>query len=130
MPLYVYQHEESGEVREIFQGMNEEHVYRGEDGSENGWKRVYTVPQASFDTKVDPNDAKSFIDRTANKKGTYGDIQDHSAELSEMRAQQHNGVDPIKKKYFEDYSSARNGAKHPDELKSQTKFEGINVDWS
>ena len=43
MPLYSYEHPNTGEITEVFQGMKEPHQYIDEDGVE--WKRVFTSPQ-------------------------------------------------------------------------------------
>ena len=53
-------------------------------------------------------------------KGTYGDLQDYSKELSEKRKTMNNGVDPVQQKFFKDYSKQRKGAKHVNELKQRT----------
>jgi hypothetical protein len=52
-----------------------------------------------------------------------GHMLDYSAEMSEKRAEQAGGIDPVKQKYFENYSKERKGAKH--QLEKQT-FEGKN----
>jgi hypothetical protein len=46
-----------------------------------------------------------------------GDMLDKSQELSQKRADKNGGVDPVKDKFFKDYSAQRKGAKHPDEKK-------------
>ena len=38
MPLYTYEHPETGETLDVVQGMNDEHVYVSEDGIK--WNRV------------------------------------------------------------------------------------------
>ena len=49
--------------------MNDEHVYHGENDSEKDqWKRVFTIPTASVDSKLDPFDEVAFTDATKNKK--------------------------------------------------------------
>ena len=70
---------------------------------------VYTVPQASIDTQIDPNSPSEFKRKA---KGNLGDIWDQSAEASEKRTKQ-QGEDPVKKQFFKDYSTKRKGAKHP-----------------
>lgn len=129
MPLYCYQNEETGEIKDVFQGMNDVHEYFGEDGSEDGWKRVFTVPQASIDSHIDPFKASDFAAKTGGKKGTYGDLLDRSAELSEKRADSNGGVDPIKQKYFENYSKERRGAKHHAELPKKIDNKNFTVDF-
>ena len=109
--------------------MNEVHEYHGQNGDENDWKRVFHAPQASIDTKIDANKATAFLEKTRNKKGTYGDMLDYSKELSDKRADQNGGVDPVKQEYFNKYSKERNGAKHPEQMKT---FENdkVKVDYT
>jgi len=106
MPLYLYSNPETHEVKEVLQGMSEDHSYY-EDGVK--WLRIYTLPQMSIDTKVDPYSAKDFTKAT-NKKGTIGDMMDLSAELSNKRADK-EGTDPVKQKHFQDYEK-KNKKKH------------------
>lgn len=128
MPIYLYQNQKTKEVIEVIQGMNDEHVYKGEDGLENCWDRVFTIPTASIDTQQDPFSTNDFLDRTARKKGTYGNMLDYSKELSEKRASITGGIDPIKEKYYKQYSKDRRGAKHPDKLKKSFENKHIKID--
>lgn len=118
MPIYEYQNPETGEVIEVIQRMNEEHRYIDENGLE--WERIFSIPNASIDTKIDPFSNSSFIDKTKNMKGTVGDLQDQSRELSEKRASA-MGEDPIKTSYFDKYSSSRNGIRHHMDTRPQEK---------
>ncbi len=124
MPLYIYFNSETEEYREIVQKMNDIKEYFGEDGDEATWKRIFTVPNASIDSKMDPFNTSEFVRKTGSKKGTYGDLLDKSSELSSQRAELAGGVDPVKEKYYKDYSEKRRGAKHPSQMKS---FESRNV---
>jgi predicted nucleic acid-binding Zn ribbon protein len=124
MPSYTYFNSETEEYRDIVQKMSDVHEYFGEGGDEATWKRVFTVPHASIDSKIDPFKSEDFTRKTGGKKGTYGDLLDKSAELSHQRAEMAGGVDPVKEKYFKDYSEKRRGAKHPDQMKS---FESKNI---
>lgn len=124
MPIYLYHNEETGETREVFQNMKDKHEYFGEDGTEYCWKRVFTIPQASIDSQIDPFKSSDFVDKTGNKKGTYGDLLDRSAELSEKRAELNGGIDPVKRNYFDQYSKERKGAKHPND--KPKKIDGKN----
>ena len=124
MPLYTYFNSETEEYRDIVQKMNDVKEYFGENGDETTWKRIFTVPNASFDSKIDPFKASEFARKTGSKKGTYGDLLDKSAELSQQRADITGGADPVKAKYFENYSKTRRGAKHPSQMKS---FESKNI---
>jgi len=98
MPEYLYEHPETGEQVSAWQSVHEEHVYEI-DGVI--YDRVYTIPNASIDTRIDPNSASEFREKS---KGTLGDIWDQSAEASEKRTKQH-GEDPVKKQFFKDYSA-------------------------
>lgn len=93
------------------------------------WTRVFSVPNAVSDTKLDPNNMADFVNKTAQKKGTVGDLWDQSRELSEKRAKQSvDGVDPVKKKFFEDYKKKRNGLDHPDAKKKKTyEKNGLSI---
>lgn len=124
MPLYTYFNSETEEYRDIVQKMSDVHTYSGENGDETTWKRVFTVPNASFDSKIDPFKTSDFVRKTGGKKGIYGDLLDKSSELSHQRAEMAGGVDPVKEKYYKDYSEKRRGAKHPSQMKS---FESKNV---
>lgn len=107
-PIYLYQHPETEEIKEILQGMNDPHVFE-EDNIQ--WNRVYTVPRASIDTKINPFSANEFVAKTGSKKGTVGEVMDLSAELSEKRAESTGGTDPVKQKLFNDYKN-KTGKKH------------------
>lgn len=95
--------------------MNDNHVFFDEDGLE--WKRVWTNPQLNCESNIDPFSNSDFIDKTGKMKGSYGDIQNYSKELSEKRASMNGGVDPVKENYYNKYSKERNGAKHLDQMK-------------
>ena len=109
MPLYTYEHPETKEVIDIIQGMNDEHTYTDDKGTK--WNRVWSIPQANIDSDTDPFDNKAFINKTANQKGSYGDLIDQSRELSQKRKAK-LGYDPVQQKYFKEYSKKRNGIKH------------------
>lgn len=113
MPIYQFINDETGEVFEVVQGMNDKHelIIDGKP-----MRRLYTVPNASIDSKV--TNERQFIEKTGNMKGTIGDIQDFSRELSEKRG---GDSDPIKRKYYKDYAKKRKGKTHPDILAKQKK---------
>jgi len=123
MPIYVYKHPDEEEYREVFQGMNDEHVY--EEGDVK-WKRVLLVPNASIDNSIDPFSNQQFIDATHKKKGTMGDMMDLSAELSAKRAEKAGGIDPVKEKFYDNYAKERKGAEHPNRIKEKG-YESKNV---
>ena len=114
MPIYIFSHPVSGETIEVVQSVNDEHVYIDSNGV--SWNRIFTVPTASTNTQIDALSASDFVNKTSNKKETLGDIFDRSKEASEKRKEK-MGHDPIKKKYWEDWSKKRKGRKHPDSFK-------------
>jgi predicted nucleic acid-binding Zn ribbon protein len=122
MPLYLYQNTETEEVIEVLQGMNDKHEYFDAEGKE--WKRVFTVPTASIDTKINPFSSNDFVNKTSNKKGTVGDMMDLSSELSQKRADQTGSEDPVKRKLFTDYEK-KVGKKHL--MDKKTSFETAKV---
>ena len=126
MPSYIYQHPETEEYIEVTQSMNDDHVYFGEDGVE--WNRVLISPQLNTEASVDPWSKNDFMNKTANSKGSYGDLLDRSKELSDKRASENGGVDPVKQKYLENYSKQRGGKKHFSELKSTAESKHIKID--
>ena len=93
--------------------MVEEHVYE-----ENGVKfnRVFTKPTAATDTKIDPMNSREFVEKTGKKKGTMGDLWDQSQEASQKR-EKIIGKDPLKEKYYENYSKTRKGRPHIDKIR-------------
>jgi hypothetical protein len=115
MPIYIYEHPDTGETKEIVQRMMEKHEYF-EDGKE--WKRVFESPQASTGTiigNLDPTDKKKFIEKTGQIRNiTQGDLWDISAGLSEKRAKTF-GKDPVKEKAFKDYKKKTHGSSHPND---------------
>tara|TARA_Y100001951_G_C11044947_1_gene132398 strand:- start:145 stop:483 length:339 start_codon:yes stop_codon:yes gene_type:complete len=105
MPEYIYEHPETKKQITVLQSVHEEHVYEIEGVV---YDRVYTVPQASIDTHVDPYSEKDF---RKIKVENVGDMWDRSRELSQIRAEK-EGKDPIKEKYFKNYSKKAKGQKH------------------
>lgn len=129
MPIYLYQHNKTKQIKEVIQSMNDVHEYHGDkDIKEDGWERIYTVPMASVDTNQDPFSQNQFLDITKNKKGTYGNMLDYSNELSEKRSAIIGAPDPIKEKYYKDYSKNRRGAKHPDKMKKSFENKHVKVE--
>ena len=115
MAIYQYINPFTSKIVEVEQSMDSVHEY-----SENGIKfnRVFTVPNASVDTIINPFSQKDYINKTANKKGTYGEALQHSAELSEKRLAI-AGVDTVKEGYFNDYEKSHHGMKHPEKKKQE-----------
>ncbi len=124
MPIYVYKHPEEELYEEVLQGMNDPHVF-SKDGVE--WQRVFLSPNASISSNSDPFNSNAFLDKTANMKGTVGDMMDYSAELSEKRAEKSGGVDPIRKKHFDNYEKSV-GKKHLNDGPKSFENKHIKVD--
>jgi hypothetical protein len=116
MPIYVFQNPETQEYKELFFGMNDDKTFIDENDLE--WKRVYLSSQLNTVGETDPWSHNDFMDKTSSKKGTVGDMMNHSEELSQKRKDK-LGYDPLKKTYFENYSKARGGQKHPKEIKEK-----------
>jgi len=129
MPRYDYKNDKTGEVKEIIQTMSEKHCYIDKKGFK--WRRIFTVPEMAIDSSfvnVDPNDMKSFVQKTS-KGGTFGDVVDYSQELHEKRGGA--GNDEVKEAYYKDYAAKRNGSKHNDvkvrEVKAKLDKIGISI---
>ena len=109
MPLYTYIDDDTKEVFEVVQRMTEKHelIINGK-----AMRRVFEVPNATIDGKINPFDERAFVEKTARMKGgTIGGIQDYSQELSEKRGGEQ---DPLREKYYKNYEKKRKGMKHPD----------------
>ena len=123
MPIYQYRNPETGEIIEVIQGMKDQHEFVDDNGVK--YERVFSVPNASVDTQIDPFNVDKILDKT-KKKQTIGEMWDHSAELSERRAEKAGGEDPVKAEYLKNYSKKRKGKRHPGANKGKT----IEVDLS
>lgn len=116
MPLYIFQHPETGEEIEVVQSMKDEHTYIDHAGVQ--WDRVFFAANASFDTKGDCFSREDFARRTAKQGMTVGDMWGLSKEMSNKRKKV-AGDDPVKKKYFKDYQKKRKGIKHDNDPKKK-----------
>jgi len=116
MPVYAYIHPDTEQVIEIVQSIHDKHVYIDKDGIE--WRRLFTVPEVNTQGTLKATaSAKEFTEFTKNKKGNLGDLWDRSKELSEKRKKIY-GKDPVRKKYYEDWSKKRNNKIHPNSTDS------------
>lgn len=113
MPIYVFSHPKTGQVKEIFLPMNGPITY-----SEGGviWTREYAFNVAVKDSPVNPWKQNDYMRKTQEMRGNLGDVMDLSRELSEKRAQDNGGVDPVKQTYFKEYSQKRGGRKHWEDI--------------
>ena len=127
MPMYPFENPETNEVKEVFFHMNDEKEYVDSNGLE--WKRVFMSPQLNTEASIDPWSNDDFVNKTSNTKGNVGDLLDRSAELSAQRAERHGGVDPVKQKFFENYSKERKGAKHPDDKGKVYESKNVKIEF-
>lgn len=109
MPFYLYSNPNTGEIKEIYQKIDDLHVYH-EDGIQ--WNREFTVPQAMVDTKIDPLSSKDFVEKTSKKTGTLKNLIYESKKASEER-KKILGYDPVQKEYYRNWSKERKGRRHP-----------------
>lgn len=126
MPEYNFLNEKTLEVKSLFFHMNEDKKYVDESGYQ--WVRQFSTPSAQVDAKLDANDPKSFVRYTSSRRGTVGEIMDLSAECSEKRAGQ-SKQDPVKQKFYENYSQKRKGQLHPEvkKQKSREKLKKLGI---
>jgi len=118
IPLYTFQHPVTKEVKEVVQRMSEEHIFTDEKGVV--WERQFVNPQVAINSVIDPNDKKSFVDKTRGKNYNLGELWSLSQECSEKREGM-SGVDEVRVKAEQKYSEKTKGAKHP-HRKKQEKF--------
>ena len=119
MPIYQFIHPETKEVVDVVQSMKDDHIYVDASGTE--WERVWSVPQASIDTQVDHNDKNAWMRKMENKRLTVGEMEAQGEQLSQKRAKENGGEDPLRRKYF-DWSKTRKGKKHPRDPKGGGKI--------
>lgn len=98
--------------------MSEEHIFTDEKGVV--WERQFVNPQVAINSVIDPNDKKSFVDKTRGKNYNLGELWSLSQECSEKREGM-SGVDEVRVKAEQKYSEKTKGAKHP-HRKKQEKF--------
>ena len=126
MPIYVYKHPEEELYEEVVQGMNDPHTF-SKDGVE--WQRVFLSPNMAISSDDNPFDSNAFLQKTANMKGTFGDMMDYSSELSEKRAAARGGEAPLKRKLYDDYEK-RVGKKHVADKNKSFENKGLKIDFT
>lgn len=122
MPSYIFENPQTGEQTEIIQGINEDHRFVDNNGTE--WRRIFVNPNVSTDTQFNPLSSKDFVEKTRNKKGSLGEIWDKSKELSEKR-KEITGEDGVLKNYYKKYSEQRRGKLH-DDVRKQNAAAKLN----
>lgn len=127
--IYQFRNTKTQEIVEVSMPMKEYKHYMGENGDEDFWERIYDLPQVNIgNAKVDPFDNNMFVDKTGKMKGKYGDLLDYSAELSEKRAEKNGGVDPIKRKHFDNYEK-RVGKKHLQDRPKKIETKNATIEF-
>ena len=90
--LYKFEHTKTGELHEVEMSMKDYEPYKGPNGDDEHWQRVYEAPQISMGVStaksIDPWDNNSFVNRTKQMQGSYGEMYDHAEELSAKRAKE------------------------------------------
>lgn len=109
MPYYIFQSPVTHEIKEIFQHMEEPHIYE-EDNIK--WQRIWLNPQANVDTKWNEDSPQNFVEQTAKKRGTINDLWLKSKELSEKRKQKH-GIDTVEVEANKNYKKNHRGHDMP-----------------
>lgn len=126
MPSYLFCNpDDESKIVEVVMSVHDKHELV-KDGKV--WNRIFTIPSAQIDAKLDANDPKSFVRYTSSRRGTVGEIMDLSAECSEKRAGQ-SKQDPVKQKFYENYSQKRKGQLHPEvkKQKSREKLKKLGI---
>jgi len=82
--LYKFEHTKTGELHEVEMSMKDYEPYKGPNGDDEHWQRVYEAPQISMGVStaksIDPWDNNSFVNRTKQMQGSYGEMYDHAEE--------------------------------------------------
>jgi hypothetical protein len=131
--FYNFIHKITEETKEIEMPMSGYKPYKGEDGQDENWQRVYDTPQVNIGNyvakRVDPWNNNQFVERTGKMKGTYGDMQDYSAQMSERRAKESaTGEDPVKRKHFNRYEK-KTGKKHLKDKPTTIETKNVKIDF-
>lgn len=119
MPIFLYRHPNTQEIREVIQSVHEEHSYTDESGLK--WEREFTIPTASIDSNIDPFDHKRGLEKLKNTKGSLGDLQDFAKIQSDRREEKTGTIDSVKKKSYDDYAAKRGGKRPIQERQEKVK---------
>lgn len=111
MPSYSFQDKKGKIEYFIFASKDVPSIGKTVKIKNKNWTRVIIeAPKAQVDSisKIDINNPKDFVDKTARKSGTLGDLWTESQNLSDQRIEK-EGRDVIKEKYAEDHKKRRKG---------------------
>lgn len=110
MPVYDFQHEESGQIIAVLVRLDEPDTARQEQTVDGKvYKRVYSASQISKDTKVGDATLNDFTKITTDKNLSVGTMWDISKEMSAKRAEKNGGIDPVQQKFYDDYKKKMGG---------------------
>lgn len=128
MPLYEFEHLETKEITQFFFNFQNVPPFGSLVEIEGQqYKRVITrAPCGIVKETINPFSSEQFVDRSARKKGTIGDLLDESRELGEKRKKDSpDGRDKKQDGYFDSWSERRAGKQHPadDRPKKPTKLK-------
>ena len=112
MPIYIYQHPGTKELKEVLQKMNEPHSFIDKDGVE--WDRVFTTPNMAVNDGLINADTtcEEFVRKTRNKNYNLGEMWELSDQLSKKR-EKIGGKDHVKEKTSKAYTKKCKGKRHP-----------------
>lgn len=116
MPNYVFK-KQDGSTIELFFNMNNVPKIGEYYTLENG-EKVKRLATISIIKESVPSDIYDIdkLSKFSTPNETIGDTMKRSEELSQKRAEQNGGVDPVQKKFFKEYSKKRKGKKHPKDI--------------
>lgn len=119
MPLYIFQSSDGEILNVVMDTKQPSECYHVQIKNGKTYKRVYTVPNMSVDSRVGVS-KEEFRRATTNKKGlTVGQMQELSAEMHEKRTER-EGLDPVKEEFYQKYEKDV-GQKHPNVVKRDTR---------
>lgn len=121
MPVYDFHHAETNHTISVLVPLtatDKERAQQVQDGKV--YKRVYAAPLAAKDLNPKDGTLSDYRRTTGEKNLTVGEAWEASREMSERRAAQHGGKDPVKEQFYRDYEKTNHG-KHPDVKKREAQ---------
>lgn len=120
MPLYLFEDQDGKQITVVMDTKQPIEAYHSQVVNGKTYKRVYTVPCASVDSRVGVT-SDEFRRATTNKKMKVGEMQDLSKEMH-LRREEKEGIDPVKEKFYENYEKSM-GQPHQNVVKRQTQSQ-------
>ncbi len=113
MPVFDFQHEESGEIISVYVKLSAEiDDFRVQNKEGKTYKRVWEPIRVNKDTKMGDGTLEDYRRLTNEKNLTVGQMSEISEELHIKRAEK-RGQDDVREQLYKDYRKA-NGRDHPD----------------